>query len=202
MTTKQRKSAAVVQDLPRAIQMVLVDAHERGDQAQIRAQMLANPAMSDAIVSFMLALSAISGPEIEEGPEVDALVARALDRTRPLPEAIKKAGFTRVTLASRLRMGVDLLDKVAQGRIDLATVPQRFFARLSEALGSTIEQARGCVELAAHDVRPALAPALRRDDPRRKGSAAASEPTTSADFAALVRQNPNMSADDKAFWLE
>lgn len=195
--------------LPRALQYDLIAAHERGDHAAVAAQVRAHPEWSDAIVTFMLGLTALDGPEFAPTPALEAALDRAFARalatvgvaveSEPtLAEALRRAGLTHAQAARRLHLGVDVLDKLLKGRIAVATVPPRFFARLADLLSATADQAHHWLTAMTATPAPALRPALRRG----KASVPADDaPAAPEAFADAVRRSPDMPAAARAEWL-
>ncbi len=210
MTRQQTQNTP---ELPRDLQIQLIEAFERGDSGFAVTCMGRHPDLSDAISSFMLALVAVSGPGApEDDAELDAVVTRGtrkgLERffaaqaaalvpaVTTLSEAMRAASVSKIRLARQLHLGVDVVDLLVSGRINLATVPRRLFERVGATLGASLDQARRWAEAAQSG--PQASPALLR------GKAAppdASDATPALSFIQVVQGSGNMSDADKADWL-
>lgn len=197
--------------LPRALQYVLVEAHEHGDQAAITRQLRQHPEQSDAIITFLLGLAALSGPEIAPDPASDALLDRALARgmarvatttatTASLAEALRQAGWTKARAARQLGLGTDVLEKLTRGRIVAATIPARLIARLGELLRATTDEMQRLLDAASATPAVAIRPALRRARASTPEDDAAATPAPES-FAEAVRHSPDMTPAARAEWL-
>ena len=193
--------------LSREQQIELTLAYERGaDGPLVQEWLRSYPALSDDIITFVLALRAFDGPDVVLDAPLEAAIDRGMARglaaakaTAParawgLREALKSANVTKTALARQLRLGLDVVDKFIQGQIQLATVPQRFFAELADALHTQPE-----VALAWAQHSTSVRPAHLRADAEVNAEVAASE-----SFAEAIAHSPaaSMSAADRAQWLE
>ena len=185
--------------LPRAMQMELVDAFERGDQSTITRHLERNPEMGDAIITFMLGLQVMSAPEID-APEIDAIVDRGIAqgmRRLTLSLAFESARLTKVRAARKLHLGADILQKLMEGRIQIESIPQRFFDQLAAVLETSLEHCRQCIEgsaiapaqMAANRLGASLTPEERQEIPAQT-------------FAEAVSRSPDMQDADRADWLQ
>jgi hypothetical protein len=195
-------------NLPREIQWQLVQAFESSDRAALRELMQQHPALVPEIADYMLALTALA--EAEEAPEaeIDAAIARAVrtalaTRSGPdsqpamtLREAIVRAGARKAALARQLRLGVDVLNRLVEGAIDLKTVPERLFAELGEKLNATADIVLQWMR--ASQAGAQAQPALLRGEAQTP-QAGASGPLVAFDDA--VRASPNMTEDERTRWL-
>jgi transcriptional regulator with XRE-family HTH domain len=194
--------------LTREMQIALIEAYERGDDGSLVLDWLGRyPHLSDEIVTFMVALRVVDGPEPAPMPEVDAAVTRgmalgmqriqalALAAAPALREALANAGVTKQQLARQVGIAATVIDKFVQGKIALATVPQRFLARVAQALHADVAQVRQWAE-ASYALQPALL--------RAKGRAPGPEPVPAQEsFADAVRacSPKSMPAAQRDEWL-
>lgn len=210
MTTQ--KGGASAASFSPEMQLSFIEARERGtDQALLADWVGRYPELSDEIVEFFLALQVIDGPEPAPDVELDAAVARGmalgLERVRALAvapatslsEALAAAHVAKAQLARQVGIGTEVITKFVQGRIVLSSIPARFFARVAQALGATVEQVRQWAE-ASTQLAPAPAPALRRDQARTPDAA----PPAPETFAEAVQATSpkSMSPADRAAWLD
>ncbi|MBA3825638.1 MAG: hypothetical protein H0X24_17290 [Ktedonobacterales bacterium] len=187
-------------------QIELTLAYERGtDAALVREWLGRYPVLSDDIITFVLALRVLDGPDVALEGNLEAAIDRGMARgvasavaatpTRAwgLREALKSANLTKSALARQLRLGLDVVDKFVQGQINLATVPQRFFAELATALDTQPELA---FAWAQHST--GVRPANLRAEAGMHDEAPAVE-----SFADAIAHSPaaNMSADARTYWL-
>ncbi len=141
--TKNRRDAST--ELSAEMQVALIEAFERGeDQAVVLDWLNRYPHLSDEIITFTLALRVLDGPEPELAPETEAAMQRGLDagmqrvlalspaRAQNLMDAMSAAGISKQQLARRVRIGATVIDRFVQGKIALATIPQRFFALVAD----------------------------------------------------------------------
>ncbi len=184
-----RQNAKMMAALPRQLQMRLVMALDVGDQAAVRQAMLEYPDLGDAIASFVLSLQILDDPPTEDAAldsAVDRGMARGLARL-DLTRAFKTAGVTKPQAARHMRLGVDVLNQIFEGRITLASIPERFFTRLATALQLAVEDVQQAV---AHSFDAPQKPAFRRGD----------TPASIQDFADAVRHSANMTDAERAEW--
>lgn len=187
-------------------QIELTLAYEQGtDAALVQDWLRRYPALSDDIITFVLALRVFDGPDVALSGTLEAAIDRGVARgmaaalaTAParaqgLREALRAANLTKSALARQLRLGLDVLEKFVQGQIDLATVPQRFFGELAQALGTQPEMALAYAQQSTR-VRPAN---LRAE------AGADEEPVSAESFADAIERSPaaNMNADARSYWL-
>lgn len=204
--TSYKQGGASAGPLTREMQIALVEAFERGDDSALVLDWLGRyPHLSDEIVTFMVALRVVDGPEPTPAPELDAAVARgmALGMQRiqalaPVPAlhtALANAGVTKQQLARQVGIAATVIDKFVQGRIALATVPSRFLARVAQTLHADVAQVRDWAA-ASYALQPALL--------RAKGHVPGAEPAPAQEsFAAAVRacSPKSMSAAERDEWL-
>lgn len=191
-----------------AQQIELIEAFERGeDQPMVLDWLQRYPHLSDDIISFMLALQVIDGPNLASDPQMDAAIERgmALGRARihaapaaqlDLAAALQAANLTKPQLAKQLNIGSKVVDKFVQGQILLASIPQRFLAQVAQALHATVEQVQGWAQQSTVAVS-----LLRRGAAQAPDAQTASDPET---FAEAVRacSPKSMSEAEKAAWLK
>lgn len=204
--TSYKQGGASAGPLTREMQIALVEAFARGDDGPLVLDWLGRyPHLSDEIVTFMVALRVVDGPEPAPAPELDAAVARgvALGMRRiqalaPVPAlhtALANAGVTKQQLARQVGIAATVIDKFVQGKIALATVPPRFLARVAQALHADVAQVREWAS-ASHALQPALL--------RAKGHVLGAEPAPAQEsFADAVRacSPKSMSAAERDEWL-
>lgn len=207
----------------RQMKMELVAAHERGESAALRQMAQRYPAQVEMLADFVAGLYATDLDEQEMAlpitAEMETISMRARQRAlgavfgaasapqkasallSPLAQARRATGISLVDLARRLALGTDVVQKLEQGRIAVASLPQKLTDRLAEALSMTSEQASNLLRAAPGTQAQ---PALMRVVPRKGGKAAqqeamSAEPLT---FAEAVQHSPSMAAEQRAFWLE
>ncbi len=204
----------------RQIKMELAAAHERGETALLRQVAQRYPAHVEMLADFIAGLYAtdLSGQEAEMplAAELEALTLRARQRAllavfgltpatqtvgalvHSLAQARKACGLSLVDLARRLALGADVVQKLEQGRIAVASVPQKLADRLAEALTMSSEQVWNLLRATpGTQAQPAL---LRR---RMTGRPAQqNDQPVEQTFAEAVLHSPSMTAEQRALWLE
>ncbi len=196
--------------LTREQEYALLQAVEQGDEHTVMVDWLKRyPDLTDEIIAFVSALRIFDTQDDEAiyatANAVDIGIARGLARVTAvaaapaldLKAALEAAGMTKTVAARRLQIGVDVLQKLMQGRITVATIPQRFFERLGQALESSVEQARQWVDR-SFELSVQVQPALRRGSAKTPKDAV---PATPESFADAVQHSPNMAGDAKKEWL-
>jgi hypothetical protein len=204
-----------VATLSREMEIELMTAMERDDDTLLVAWLERYPAMTDDIIAFVAALRVIDTPDFTPTADVDVAVNRGIAKglarvafaatagvpagasARDLNDALKASGLSKSAAARKTQIGVDVLQKLLQGRITIATIPQRFFERLGQALGGSLEQARQWAER-SFEAGPQVQPALRRGSAHVQPTESTSAPES---FSDAVQRSPNMSHDDKTSWL-
>ncbi len=184
-----RQNAKLMAELPRQLQMRLAMAMDIGDQAAVRQAMLEYPNLGDAIASFVLSLQILEDPPTEDTAldiAVERGIARGLARM-DLTRAFKTAGVTKPQVARHMRLGVDVLNQIFEGRITLASIPELFFTRLANAL-----------QLAVEDVQQAVARSF--DAPQKPAFRRGDTPGHIQDFADAIRHSANMTDAERAEW--
>lgn len=206
----------------RQMKMELTAAHERGESAVLRQMAQRYPAHVEMLADFVAALHATDLNEQEMTlpitADIEAISLRARQRAlgavfdvapaaqsasallSPLAQARKVSGVAMVDLARRLSLGVDVVQMLEQGRIAVASVPQKLADRLAEALAMTSEQVWGLLRAAPGTAQPAL----RRVRPRTTGKAGRQKETSAEPltFVEAVQHSPSMTAEQRASWLE
>ena len=207
----------------RQMKMELTAAHERGESAVLRRMAQRYPAHVEMLADFVAALHATDLDEQEAAlpitADIEAMTLRARQRalgavfdvaiaTQPasalvssLAQARKASGVSLVDLARRLSLGADVMQKLEQGRIAVASVPQKLADRLAEALAITSEQVWNLLRSAPGTQAQ---PALMRQRPRKGGKAGRQEETSAEPltFAEAVQHSPSMTSEQRASWLE
>lgn len=203
----------------RRAKMELVAAQERGDSGALALALARHPAHATELVDFATALVATSGHEqVALTAETEAIAERARSRAfaavfgaAPVAQAAVKEAAPQaavVTLkglrqarklsmrevAQSLGLGVDVLSSLEAGRIRAATVPERLTRALADLLRLTADRVRDALS-----AQPALSPAMLRS---KAGERKGNQQLPAKDFAEMVRNSPEMSADDKARWLD
>jgi transcriptional regulator with XRE-family HTH domain len=195
--------------------MALVAASERGEAGALGALLVNYPSQVGELTEFRAALQATTSYEHEPpSPEVDALAERALARAfeavfparvavPSVPVAVKAASLqalrkarnlTPRALANRLGLGIDVLTSLERGFIKVATVPERLVRALGEALGASSEQVHNILmgQMLTEAALQRSAVGQRKD----------AEPHPVLDFDHAVAISPEMTAEQKAAWLE
>jgi transcriptional regulator with XRE-family HTH domain len=194
--------------------MALVAAREEGQPRALAAAVSEFPQYAAELADFHASLTATSGyADVTLTPEIEAIALRARERafarvfppaapslagmvtqqaTTTLRKLRQARGISQVAAARRLGLGADVLASLEHGKIRVASVPQRLLRALGEVLDVTADHVRLVLETQA-----AVMPALLRD---RSRGGMPEEPML--DFADAVRGSPNMSAEEKAGWLE
>jgi len=191
------------------MQVALIEAFERGDdQTMVLDCLNRYPHLNDEIITFMVALRVMDGPEPELASETEAALLRGLDRgmqrvlalspvqAQSLADAMTAAGVGKQQLARHVHIGATVIERFVQGKIALATIPQRFFALVAEVMNAPAEQVRLWAEQSY-----AVQSSFRRDQARVPGADDATPQTIS--FADAVREvSPrSMTEDDRQMWL-
>jgi hypothetical protein len=195
--------------------MALVAASERGEPGALGTILAEYPTQVGELTEFRAALLATSSYEHEAPtPEVDAIGERAMARAFELIfpvraavpsvpvavaaaslQALRKAHNLRpLALASKIGLGVDVLTSLERGFIKVASVPERLVRALGEALDTSAEQ--------IHTILRAQEMTVPRFGRSREGQSVEAEPQPVLDFERAVAISPNMSAEQKAAWLE
>ena len=206
-----------VATLSREMEMELMTAMERGDDTLLIDWLDRYPTMTDDIIAFVAALRLIDAPDFAPTADVEVAVNRGIAKglarvafaaaaeaqapvgavMHDLNDALKASGLSKSAAARKTQIGVDVLQKLLQGRITIATIPQRFFERLGQALGGSLEQARQWAER-SFEVGPQMQPALRRGSAQVPPTESGADPEA---FTDAVQRSPNMSHADKTNWL-
>jgi len=208
-----------LKELMRA-KMELVAARERGERDALVRLLTAHPAHAAELSDFSAALVATSGYEREElTPETEGIAQRAFARAMasvfPAPAAPKPAaaaaavaqgavaslkalrrarGLSQMDLARRLGLGPDVLSNLEAGLIRAASIPERFIHALGGALDATVDQVNRAIQLQAMAL-----PALLRSS---EGATKDAGEQPQQDFLDAVRFSPDMTAEQKAHWLD
>ncbi len=219
MKTKNTSTATRGAD-PNALtraKLELVAAHEQGQTDAIRAALTRYPAYSDELTTFATALVATEtdpfGDSLETVLADTQAVAQAA-RNRAFaavfgatpvaaPVAVatsavslkalwQKRGLTMSAVAQRLGLGLDVLSDLEAGRIRVASVPARLLNAFSEMLDATVDQIVGAMSV------PRLALNMRS----KQGATIGEQTPTEIDFADAIRQSAEMTAEQKATWLD
>ena len=120
--------------------------------------------------------------------EANAAPARPID---DLLQTAKARGLNARTLAARLDVGLPLVAKLNQRLVRLATIPDILIQRLANELDAGVEQVR------AYLARPATLAVGAQYKSDSIPQAAQPE-----DFTACIRACPDMTDDQKQYWLE
>ncbi len=196
--------------------MALVAAGERGEPGALGTILAEYPTQVSELTEFRAALLATSSYEHETPtPEVDAIADRAMARAfdvifpvrvavQSVPvavaaaslQALRKArNLTPRALANKLGLGIDIITSLERGFIKAATVPERLVRALGDALDTSAEQVHTILRAQAMTV-----PALQRNP--TGGQRIDAEAHPELDFERAVAISPNMTAEQKAAWLE
>jgi transcriptional regulator with XRE-family HTH domain len=203
------------------VKMELAAAHGAGEAVLLRQVALRYPAQLEKLTDFVAGLYATDLDEQEATlpvtGEIEALTLRARQRalsavfsTAPaaqpaaapvstLAQVRKASGLSLVELARRLTLGADVVQKLEQGRIIAASVPQRLTDRLAEVLSLSKEQIWTMLRSAPG---MELQPALLRRRPIGKNSQPEGQPAQPQTFAEAVQHSPSMAPEQRALWLE
>src|SRR5215472_6815274 len=131
----------------RQLKMELAAAHERGESTVLRHMAQRYPAHVEKLADFVAGLYATDLDEQEAAlpitVDVEAITLRARQRAlgavfdvapaaqpassliSTLAQARQSSGISLVDLARRLTLGADVLQKLEQGRIVAASMPQK-----------------------------------------------------------------------------
>ncbi len=216
----QREKQKESRELQQA-KMELAAAHDAGEAMLLRQVALRYPAQLETLTDFVAGLHATDVDEQEVAlpvtADIEALTLRARQRAlsavfsaasapsvsavavSTLAQVRKAGGLSLVELARRLALGADVVQKLEQGRITVASVPQRLVDRLAETLAVSKEQIWTMLRSApGTGVQPAL---LRRRSVG-KISQPESQPVQEQAFADAVEHSPSMATEQRMFWLE
>lgn len=209
---------------PKAVQQAKMDlaaAHAAGESTLLRQVAVRYPAQLEQLTDFVAGLYATDLNEQEAAlpitPEIEAISLRARQRSleavfgpasaaqlapasaRTLAQERKAQGLSLMELGRRLGLGIDVVQKLEQGRITLASVPQHLIDRLADVLLLSKEHIVEIFRTApGHSLQPAL---LRRRTVGRTTSPE-HQPAPAQTFAEAVQRSPSMTAEQRAFWLE
>ncbi len=204
----------------RQMKMELTAAHERGESALLRQMAQRYPAQVEMLADFVAALHATDLDEQEAAlpitADIEAMTLRARQRAlgavfdvapatqttsalSPLAKARKTSGLSMVDLARRLSLGTDVVKKLEQGSIAVASVPQKLADRLAEALAITSEQVWNLLRAGPGTQAQPAFQRWRMVGKARQQEEASAEPLT---FAEAVQHSPSMTAEQRASWLE
>ena len=114
-------------------------------------------------------------------------------------QAMQQVKMTKVQMARRLTLGVEVIEKIFTGHVTITSIPQRFFERAGEALHVHWQQAQAMISAAATNGER-IVPAFNRADAIVPGKD--SPPHVVEDFATAVTASRNMSQSEKATWLQ
>lgn len=224
MKTKNPSTATRAASDPSGLlraKMELVAAREQGQPDAVRATLTRYPAYSDELTTFATALLATEsdpwGDTLETVlADTQAVAATARSRAfaavfgaapvavaAPVPVAApapavslkalwQKRGLTMQGVAQRLGLGLDVLSDLEAGRIRVASAPTRLLAAFSDLLDATVEQVSSAMGVQR------LAVNLRS----KQGATVGDQTPTEIDFADAIRQSAEMTAEQKAAWLD
>ncbi|HEY7350573.1 MAG TPA: helix-turn-helix transcriptional regulator [Ktedonobacterales bacterium] len=215
----QREKQKGSRELQQA-KMELAAAHEAGEAALLRQVALRYPAQLEKLSDFVAGLYATDLDEQEAAlpmtVEMEALTLRARQRaldavfsaaTLPQTSAVpvntlaqvrRASGLSLVELARRLALGADVVQKLEQGRIIAASVPQKLADRLAEALAVSKDQVWA---LLRSTPGAELQPAFQRRRSVGKNSQPEGRSVQPQSFAEAVQHSPSMAAEQRARWL-
>ncbi|HUY79108.1 MAG TPA: helix-turn-helix transcriptional regulator [Ktedonobacterales bacterium] len=214
------RAASEPNNLLRA-KMELVAAREQGQTDALRATLTRYPAYSDELTTFATALVATEsdpwGDTLETvladtqaiaasarsrafaavfGAAPVAVVAPALAAATAPAISLKalwqKRGLTMQGVAQRLGLGLDVLSDLEAGRIRVASVPAHLLSAFGDLLDATVDQISGAMGVQR------LAVNLRS----RQGATIGDQTPPEIDFADAIRQSEEMTAEQKALWLD
>ncbi len=216
----QREKQKESRELQQA-KMELVAAHEAGKTALLGQVALRYPAQLEKLSDFVAGLYATDVGEqdaaLEVPVEIEAITLRARQRAlsavfgaalatqtsvapaNTLAQARKARGLSLVELARRLGLGADVVQKLEQGRIVAASVPQRLADRLAETLAVSKDQIWAMLRSAPG---ASAQPALLRRRAVGKSSQSEGQPAQPQTFDEAVRHSPSMAPEQLAFWVE
>jgi transcriptional regulator with XRE-family HTH domain len=217
---EQRQKYKVSKAVQQA-KMDLAAAHAVGESALLREVAVRYPAQLEELADFVAGLYATDVDEQEAAllitADIEAITLRARQRAldavfvtasatqtvetpvRILAQERKARGLSLMQLGQRLDLGVDVVQKLEQGRITVASLPQRLTDRLADVLALSRERIGEILQKTpGQSLQPAL---LRR---RTVGRTAPSEnqPAQPQTFAEAVQRSPSMTDEQRAFWLE
>ena len=224
MKTKNPSIAAQAANDPSGLlraKLELVAAREQGQTDAMRATLTRHPAYADELTTFGAALVATEADPWGDSLETvladtqavaDAARSRAfaavfsaapVAAVAPVAAAVaapavslkalwKQRGLTMAGVAQRLGLGLDVLSDLEAGRIRVASAPARLLATFSDLLGATVDQIAGAMSV------PRLAVNLRS----KQGATIGDQTPQQIEFADAIRQSAEMSAEQKASWLD
>lgn len=213
---KHKVSKAVQQ-----AKMDLAAAHAAGESTLLREVAVRYPAQLEELADFVAGLYA-TDLDVQEAalpipPEIEAITLRARQRAlnavfvtasatqaaqtpaRTLAQERRARGLSLMQLGHRLGVGVDVVQKLEQGRIMVASMPQRLIDRLADALALSKEHIG---EILRTTPGQSLQPALLRRRTVGRATLPESQPAQAQTFAEAVQRSPSMTAEQRAFWLE
>lgn len=201
--------------------MDLAAAHAAGESTLLRQVAVRYPAQLEELADFVAGLYATDLDDQEVAlpmtPEIEAITLRARQRSleaifgaasaiqavrapaRTLALERKVQGLSLMELGRRLNLGIDVVQKLEQGRIALASVPQHLLDRLADVLLLSQEHVREILQITPGK---ALQPALLRRRTVGRTTAPESQSAQTQTFSEAVQRSPSMTAEQRAFWLE
>jgi transcriptional regulator with XRE-family HTH domain len=205
----------------RQAKMDLAAAHAAGESALLREVAVRYPAQLEELADFVAGLYATDVDEQEAAlpitADIEAATLRARQRAlnavfvtasaaqtaqtpvRTLAQERKARGLSLMQLGQRLGLGIDVVQKLEQGRITVASLPQRLIDRLADALTLSKERVGEILQTAPGQ---SLQPALLRRRPVGRATPSESHSAQTQTFAEAVQRSPSMTDEQRAFWLE
>lgn len=126
---------------------------------------------------------------------IQAAVTPPIAAVLTFGQLMQTASLTKMRLSKRVHIGIDVIDKIQQGKIIAASIPLKLIERLGAAFNRTIDDVRNALAatIPAHSISPAL----------RKGEASvpSTESMEQEEFRDAIKDSPNMSNSEKTEWL-
>ncbi len=201
------------QQLPENLEIQLIETFnsniERGRNL-VKAWLKQYPEYTDDILQTALLLEAGAAFEQNPDPAFVAEVHKNFDTVlqqfhaqqqtagaMTLVTLIAAHGKKKLETAKNLRIGVDIIDKLARGAIDISTVPEKLIADLAQFLQESAETIFATLTASFHT--PQASPALRQGVAQSAADISANKPATQS-FAEAVAKSPQMSEADRRIW--
>lgn len=213
---QKRKASKAVQQA----KMDLAAAHAAGESTLLREVAVRYPAQLEELADFVAGLYATDLDEQEAvlpiTPEIEAITLRARQRAldavfvvasatqaaqapvRTLAEERRARGLSLMQLGHRLGLGIDVVQKLEQGRITVASMPQRLIDKLADVLLLSKAHIWEILRMAPGQ---SLQPALLRRRTVGRITPPESQPAQAHTFAEAVQRSPSMTNEQRAFWL-
>ncbi len=199
--------------LPENLELQLIETfHSNVESGRnlVKTWLKQYPEYTDDIMETALLLESSAAFEQNPDPafvaEVDKSFAIVLQQFQAQPQPastltlvalLESKKKRRVEAAKNLRVGVDVIDKMARGVIDISTIPETFIDTLAQFLQEGAETIRAALMASFHT--PQASPALRQGVAQTAADISANKPAIQS-FAEAIAKSPQMNEADRSVW--